>query len=182
MSNSTVAAATRAGRPAPAKRRVDPPSRNPRGVEFGGLINPNPERKYVRANKVGHYGLEFYEWLGYEVEVLAENGVRLAGVHGTKLKTSQLGEPITYMDTVLMSCSLERWDEIQRIGPNGDKGQELADIMEARILDKHRADAMEDPSRGIFKSAPSVRGVRITKKVSDLTTEHGDIEAYGDDA
>lgn len=176
MSNTTAATAARAGRPASAKRRVDPESRNPRGVEYGGLVNENPDRKYVRANKVGHYNVEFYEWLGYEVERRTEHGVKFAG-----LKTAEMGEPITYMDTVLMSISLEEWEKLQQYGPNGQSGQQLADIIEDRIIDRSRMDIIEDPSRGIFKSAPSVRGVRLSKTVSALTPQRGDIEAYGDD-
>lgn len=154
-------------------RRKDPQSRDPRGVMFGGLINEDPTRKYVRANKAGRYNVEFYEWLGYSVETMRENGVRFAGA-----RTAQDGEAVTWMDTVLMSIDIETWTEIDQFGADGKTGQAYADIIEDRIIDKNSL-GVDDPMRGIFKSIP---GTTVTKNVSRMQQKQGDFESYADES
>lgn len=155
-------------------RRKDPRSRDPRGVTFGGLINEDPTRRYVRANKTGHYNVEFYEWLGYEVETMREGGTRFAGA-----KTAQPGEAVTWMDTVLMSIDIEAWQEIVDYGADGQSGQAYADMIEDRILDKNSL-GVDDPMRGIFKSIP---GTTVSKNVTHARKSGAaEFEALGDES
>ena len=52
------------------------------------------------------------------------------------VKTGNPGDPITVMGCVLMSCSKERWAEIEQFGDYGETGQAAADALEQRILDR----------------------------------------------
>lgn len=156
-------------------RRKDPRSRDPRGVTFGGLINEDPTRKYVRANKTGHYAVNYYEHLGYEVEVVKEGGVKFAG----GLKTAQPGEAVTWMDTVLMSIDMEAYEDLVQFGADGQSGQAYADMIEDRIIDKNSL-SVDDPMRGIFKSIP---GTTVHKSVR-MQERRGasEFESLGDES
>lgn len=166
--------AARAASPRRAStRRKDPQSRDARGLVFGGLLNADPNRKYVRVPKSGRFGVDYYEFLGYEVETVREGGPKLAGI-----RTAQDGQPIGYLDTVLMSISLEAWEDLEQHGRDGSGGQARADLIEDRILDKGRL-AFDDPSRGIFRSYPSLR---VSKEVTPLSPERGGFESFGDES
>jgi hypothetical protein len=171
MSDQPAARAASARRA--STRRKDPQSRDARGLVFGGLLNHDPNRKYVRVPKSGRFGVEYYEFLGYEIETKREGGPRFAGI-----KTAQDGEPVSYLDTVLMSMSLEQWQELDQHGHDGSRGQAYADIIEERILDKTRL-AFDDPSRGIFRSYPTLK---VEKSVTPLRPQSGQFESFGDES
>jgi hypothetical protein len=171
MNATSAAPAAKAAR---AKRRADPEARSVMGVEFGEIANAREDRKYLRANKVGRYNVDFYETIGYEVERRTEHGVSISGVK------TELNQPITYADTVLMSIDLETWNRIQEYGLNGKSGQAYSKMLEDRILDRKRNDIIEDPSRNIYRSQPRVRGTTVTKTVTS-SQEDVRIEDEGDD-
>jgi len=153
------------------RKRVDPETRGPRGVEFGGLVNANPEKHYVRVPTVGRFNTEYYSWLGYDVErFVPEGGVKLAG-----FRSAQPGEPLSYMGTVLMSIDRSEHERIVSEGMDGRTGQKLADVRESSILNKSRAGA-SDPMRGIYSQI----GVEL-KSNNKIEERVGDIEEFGDD-
>lgn len=128
--------------------RKDPVERNPRfGKSFDQLVNARPDRKYVKVSKNDpQIGVDYYTWLGFQVERLEPGGVRFAGA-----STCEPGSPLTYRDTVLMSIDLETYYEIERFGADGMGGQAHADALEKRILKPRTAAGMEDTFRGLHK-------------------------------
>lgn len=85
--------------------------------------------------------MDYYQSLGYVVEEARAGGPSLtAGV------TSQEGQPIQVRGHILMSCSDQRRLEIEQYGPDGDSGQEQADVVEDAIVDRSRG---RDHLRGL---------------------------------
>ncbi len=129
----------------PSKGRVDPPVQHVDAVSPWGLLeNKDPTRWYVYANgattNVG--GVQWYKILGYRVEKLEPGGVQPRGG-----ATCEVGEPITVMGNVLMSCSMERKAELDAVGYDGVSGQSAVDEIESRIIDP---DGGVDESRGLY--------------------------------
>jgi hypothetical protein len=126
----------------------------------------DPSRHYVRVYKAAQYqGIEFYEDLGFEVERVRTGGPELPG---GAYRKRQEGDAIEYQDHVLMSCSLERWKEIEQAGPDGDGGQLAADALEDRIIDKSKG--VEDPLRGMH-------GIRGRQNPRVIYTQNSTSEA-----
>lgn len=116
----------------PKTVRVDPAQRPAdRAFEQTKVLNADPDRVYawVKVNGDDQYTPPFFEHMGYQVETMRPGGPRaLVG------RTAKDGEPILYMDTVLMSVSRERKLEIDREGPFGATGQEYLDHLDKRML------------------------------------------------
>lgn len=127
-----------------AKKRNDPAHRPVTDIlRRGQPKNLRPDRHYVKVYKAaGFQGIDYYEDIGYEVEHHRADGPKLPGkreyVNGT---------PIEHMDHVLMSCPMERKREIDQFGPDGDGGQQIADLLEEKLIDKRSG--IEDPMRGM---------------------------------
>jgi hypothetical protein len=133
-------------RPNATKKRQDPRSRHVEGVR-NRLINPDPNKKYVWAFKLTpEYGPEEYENMGYEKEIYRKGGVTCS------MKTGREGQPVEWMDHILMSIDKDLADDIEQNGLYGDSGQTRADEIEDYILDKERGGV--DKLRGIH-------GVRV---------------------
>ncbi len=117
-----------------------PVRKDPKPRVFNGeirgtkLLNKDPTKHYVFVNPADQDSFGYYEAMGYVPEEASETGVRLAASAGQQRK----GEKITYQGQILMSVALERRQEIEKYGPEGDCGSEWANAMEARIVDKGR--------------------------------------------
>jgi hypothetical protein len=119
-------------RPNATKKRKDPRARHVEGVR-NRLVNPDPNKKYVWAFKGNaEYGPEDYENMGYNQEVYRKGGVTCS------MKTSKEGQPVEWMDHILMSIDKDGADYIEDYGLNGDSGQYRADEIEDYIIDKKR--------------------------------------------
>lgn len=122
-----------------------PKSRPPHEAFFdGALVNPKPDRKYVLApTDEGHpMNYAYYSAIGYAVELAEPGGVRIR--LGT---TPVIGEPLAWRGNILLSCSLERSDEIFRFGPTGNTGQAYYDKVMAKIKNNQLEDRV--PVRGL---------------------------------
>lgn len=150
-----------------AAKRVEPQKRkDPRNRHLDGsatawtqVINRDPNRHYVLVSVGADEGPDWYESIGYQVDVYGgEKGLKLKG--GKVNKT--VGEPIEVRGHLLMSCSMERKEEIDRYGADGDSGQEHADEIERRLsLNKSRG---RDALRGL-----GVRGEDYLSFESDIS-------------
>lgn len=126
-----------------AAQRIDPKPRPTNGVHTSTLLkDKDPNKKYVWVNLADSNALSTYEALGYIVEEQRDGGPHHMG---GKLNRKN-GERIEWRGNLLMSISLERAMEIEKYGPDGDSGQDLADKIEGRYLEKDRG---RDPMRGI---------------------------------
>jgi len=137
---SPVEPTTEARRPS----RHDPRHRHADGLAGPGtkLMNQDEGRIYALVYKADQMqGMEYYEYLGYEVEKSRKGGPRLAVG-----RTSKPGQPIEFMGHVLMSIDKETYSDINKYGAFGSGGQLAADKLEAHIVDK---DGGPDPIRGI---------------------------------
>lgn len=123
-------------------RRDPEPRFTDQGINIWKVVSGDPTRHYVAVYQNSEdYGPEYYEYLGYEVEIAREGGPRfLAG------RTAKMGEPVTMRGHVLMSCTGERKAEIDKYGPDGATGLEWLDEIDDRILDKKKG---FDPGRGL---------------------------------
>ncbi len=133
------------------RRRIDPtPSHHDPSEGRFALINRDPDRHYVWAYiNDDETGKGKYLAMRYRVEVQEPGGVR--PVIGD---TVQDGEEITASGHVLMSCSLERRQEIEQHGAFGEGGLALADRQEERMYEQTRDGAMGDGGfRGKFRGA-----------------------------
>ena len=126
-----------------ARKRVDPTPRSidgtPRGCRIKGA---DPQKKYVLVNTIDPALVEQYREDGWTSVERTERGARLSGG-----ATAQNGQEQSYRGSVLMEIPLERWEQIQREGPEGGRGQEYADQIEAQIL-KPAGKNEYDPIRG----------------------------------
>lgn len=125
--------------------RVDPPIRSVDGVlPYTGVKGKSPEREYVWVSKSAQeFGVEHYEYLGWEVVSYETGGPRPSLVSEEKA-TKLNGQLVESRGNVLMSIAKERYQEIVETGEDGASGQKAADAMERRLLDrtKHVKDAM----------------------------------------
>jgi hypothetical protein len=123
------------------KRHVESPDLNrtkftPRtrpaheAAHAGSLVNPSPDKRYVMAPTDERHDMsfKFYESAGYNIEVAEKDGVRIKT--GDK---AEIGKPLTWRGMVLMSCSLERAQEIFESGIDGLTGQIYQDKVMQRI-------------------------------------------------
>ena len=120
----------------------------------GQLINPSPERKYVLAPKDTQHpmSLELYLSHGYRLEDATPDGVRI-----NLGEPVVVGQPLAWRGNFLLSCSLERSQEIFLKGPTGLTGQEYYD----KLMSKIKRDQLEVPVR-------PVRGLRGEVDISEL--------------
>lgn len=96
----------------------------------GSLINSDPQRKYVLVPRNDEHPLnyQYYQNMGYEIEICKPGGVRIR--MGSPVKD---GQPLQMRELVLMSCDLKTAQKIFEEGPNGLTGQKYYDNMMARI-------------------------------------------------
>lgn len=151
-----------------APKRADP---SPRAVDGGhvtwnSLRNQDPNKHYVwvSLNKNSEINDDSYFGLGYDVErwVINSKG-EITGVcpAAARVRKNLDGEPIEVRGCVLMSCSLERYRELDQHGDGGGRGQKLVDAMERRMSLK----AITDPSRGMHRLNPKY--MRVTASPFD---------------
>lgn len=136
--------------------RVDPPRKTAGTVlRATALTNKDINRHYVWAsltNEIqGIAAVDYYEAIGYDVELHKPNGV-VSGLGRTSREKKQ-GQRIEQYGCVLMSCSLERKAEIDQFGADGDGGQQAASDLEERYLKKGGRDLL----RGMNPNSPFVR-------------------------
>jgi hypothetical protein len=119
----------------------------------GQLIKPDLNRKYVLASKDEAHPMNYmsYESMGYELELCKKDGVRI--LEGTKTVD---GKPLEWRGMALMSCSLERAEEIFLKGPTGNTGQEYQD----KIMRKIKGGELEQRTR--------IAGLEESYDISDL--------------
>ena len=131
-------------KPQAVTRRADPKPRPTSGVHsWTKLKNKDINKHYAWISMTDpDQGVDYYLSLGYEPVYASEGGVEPLG--GKLARKS--GEQIVFRGLLLMECPLERKAQIDNEGPDGDTGQQLADVIESRILDKERG---LDPLRGI---------------------------------
>jgi len=142
--------------------RYDPRHRHADGHGIGnGILNPEPDRHYVMVREDDQImGVEYYEYLGYEVEKHFKGGPKL------KIgKTARDGEPIRFMGSVLMSMDQKMYDDLVQYGAFGSGGQLAADELEKQIVDR---DGGPDQIRGIRN-----RYIRVENTTEPTTTEYG---------
>lgn len=129
--------------------RIDPPQRPIDGaIPYFDVVNKDPSREYVWVYKAAgsEFGVEHYEYLGWELESYSDGGPRPRMVLAKKLVELN-GKVIESRGNVLMSIPKERHQEIVEHGDDGVSGQKRADEMEQRLLD--RTKHMKDAMRGI---------------------------------
>lgn len=110
------------------------------------VINPDRTKHYVAVYENSEeFGVEAYEWMGYETVPFVEGGPRfLAG------RTSKVGEPVRMRGHVLMAIDLDKKREIDAVGPDGVTGQRRLDQIDEQILDRRKGGI--DPGRGLQAS------------------------------
>jgi len=108
------------------------------------LINKRPDRVYKAIDKNDQmYGVAYYEMIGYVIEKVESGPNALRFAAG---KTGRPGDDLENFGHVIMSVSQERADEIEQYGVTGDGGQNEANLVEQRIVNKRGG---YDPLRGI---------------------------------
>lgn len=128
-------------KPATAKApavRSDPVRRPTDGMRPNSmnLRNADERRWYVWVNKTSpELGPDYYADMGYEVEHYKKGGVNCIG--GSSVRSE--GDVIERRGAVLMSCTSERHEEILKYGPDGNTGQELANLYEKQIVREEAA-------------------------------------------
>lgn len=165
--------------PAAARPAKKPPTRldpkkvraiNGTGQWATGLKNQRADRKYVLASKSDTLmGVEYYEALGYEVE-LAKPGVNaLKFVAG---KTCREGQPLESFGHVCMSMSLADWEHMEEFGVSGDTGQNRASLLEQRMLSKRGF------TRDITQGVPGIGQYLGVRNESVLEDERANGNAF----
>lgn len=160
-----------------APKRTDP--RRLRPVDgtspWAVLINQDPTKKYVLANKADQFqGAAYYEAIGYDVELVQEGKDALRFLAG---RNGRVGEPLENFGHVVMSIDLERWNEIEKYGIAGGRGQDGADKIERRIVDHESG--IDDPLRGLGAGylgiANETRRLKLeTPTVADTSDDDGE--------
>ena len=119
----------------------------------GQLIRPDPERKYVLAPKDTQHPMSFqyYVSIGYRLEDATPDGVRIN--LGEPVVD---GQPLAWRGNFLLSCSLERAEEIFLNGPTGLTGQNYYD----KLMRKIKQNELE--------KRVNVSGVREEVEISEL--------------
>ena len=90
----------------------------------------NSERKYVYApeDPKHSHNYAYYESMGYTIEHHVKDGVRIKmGDNG------KVGDPLKWRGNLLMSCSVQRAQEIFESGPTGLTGQKYYDKLMSKI-------------------------------------------------
>lgn len=111
-------------------RRQDPKPRHIDGsAPWSMLKHRDPGRHYVFAynndSESGYEcGLQHYLTVGYKVETHERNGVRPAGMSEAQ-QHDLSGKPVEMRGMTLVSCSKERYEEIQEYGPHGNSGYDV---------------------------------------------------------
>lgn len=112
-------------------RRSDP---RPRPVVDRGLRiqNADKSRKYVAVLPGVDVGQEgYYASIGYDVERYKEGGIRLP-----RVRNPVIGDRVTFQGLVIMSIDKETAEEIEAFGEYGDSGQDLADQIEEKMVER----------------------------------------------
>lgn len=143
-------------------RRKDPSPRNIDGsAPWSKLKNRDPRRHYtlVYSGDGADQGVEHYRSIGYVVEEASADGVALQA--GT---TVAMGQPITMRGHVLMSCSQERYEEIEQYGADGDTGQAYANEVEERIVSR-------TGGRDLLRGLHGPRGLGAVSEIEAMQSE-----------
>lgn len=128
-----------------APPRIDPKPRHIDGSAIWARLKNRDETKhYVFVNKGDLDALAYYEYAGYEPELLREGGVCPAGG-----KTVKVGQHIEVRGLLLYSIDKREFQRIELEGVDGDSGQARIDKMEADILDKRGYDPLRGIGRGL---------------------------------
>lgn len=150
-----------------AKLRNDPPPRAFDGNQdvLIELVNRDPAMHYCwvaqsRSSMVS--GLANYRARGYRTVAYRKGGVCPRGME----QDLREGQPIEYLDTVLMECPLEAFEAANAYG------QKIADKREGQMIDRTRGP--RDPMRGI---AGLIGRQRAEQTVSVRETSGDDNEA-----
>ncbi len=106
----------------------------------GQLVKPAADRKYVLAPKDEQHPMSYayYVSIGYRLEEAQPDGVRI-----NLGEPVVVGQPLAWRGNFLLSCSLERAQEIFLKGPAGNTGQEYYD----KLMHKIKRDQLETPVR-----------------------------------
>lgn len=141
-----MAAAAAGGKPlaATVAPRRDPVRRHVDGTSpWNRIVNRDKNLHYVWVHKGSQeFGVDYYAMLGYEPVRAGVDAARPAG----GMVTQRAGELVEMRGHVLMACPVEKRDEIERVGLDGQSGQEEVDRIEALIIKKRGG---MDPLRGI---------------------------------
>ncbi len=144
----TAAAVASKPRKSTSKAPVRRDPRHPRHIDgtapWMQLLNKDPGRVYKAINKNDQmYGVAYYEMIGYVIHKVEAGPKALRFAAG---KTGRPGDDLENFGHVIMSVTQERADEIEQFGVTGDGGQEEANLVEQRIVNKRGG---YDPLRGL---------------------------------
>lgn len=157
--------------------RIDPPQRPiDGGIPYFNVKDKDPSREYVWVYKASgaDFNVEHYEYMGWEIESYRAGGPRPAIMLAGKVDKLN-GQVIESRGNVLMSISKERHQEIVAQGDDGNSGQERADAMDSRLLD--RSKQMKDTMRGIH---PRLRDAGFGVEI-DKGSAMAELPAIGED-
>jgi hypothetical protein len=126
-----------------------------------GLRNPDCRRHYVWVSKTEkNQGVDYYMDAGFDIEhYQGKDGVQAVG----GMSTRKEGDVIERHAAILMSCSIERWEEICQFGMDGESGQDLADKMQKQITSPSAA---QETIRGLGQ-----RYAHAQNRTSELAPE-----------
>lgn len=127
-----------------SSNRADPSRRPVEGNQGRGRFRGlDPGRHYVIVNQASpDFGVSYYQDIGYDIEVVRESGPK--PIHTSTRKPST-GDAIEGRGGVLMSCTNERYAEIEEFGAEGGSGQRSVTEIERRFKLKRG----NDPLRGM---------------------------------
>jgi hypothetical protein len=142
-------------------KRIDPKPRPTDGTnKWTALANKDPKKFYVWVPLNGLMNRDYYESMGYQVEVSRPDGVRTV----VGRTTSGVERPIEFRGTVLMSISRAEKDRIDLEGEDGGSGQKSVDELERSVV----RNKMFDPMRG---QHGAYQGLHMHQEISALTPE-----------
>ena len=122
-----------------SQTKVTPRTRAVHQAAHSGQVrNGDPNRKYVLVPFHPNHPMNtnYYKSLGYRIELYEEGGAEVElGVPPV------VGEPIEWQGNYLMSCSLQRSQEIFESGPTGNTGQKYQDA----LMEMIRKNKLERP-------------------------------------
>lgn len=116
------------------------------------LLGTEEGRKYVYVYLAGggSASVEYYESLGYRGEKYGgPEGLRFAGGRTSK----KVGDDLIFRGCLVMSCDAETAAEVERFGPDGNTGQEIASTYEGLIYKKRVGLRGEAFSKGTLRNA-----------------------------
>lgn len=101
---------------------------------FSKVINKTKGMVYCLVSKTltGMFSVEHYENIGWHKVLKKNGGPELAAGSDSRKD----GTMVEYQGLVLMEMSQEDFDDLQRVGEDGEGGQELADLIEERLRDR----------------------------------------------